>query len=463
MLYFWEKISNIGVEQISDPSEKYIVRLTNVFLLLSMLLIFCYSVFFQVFAPSEFSTLVITLLIFIIFLLTGFYFNKIGSPYIARHILCCGDFLVLAATVGIYLGKGPDIHYYFIIYIVGSIIVWGLNRPVEIAFYFLLFMSSFVYFEYFQALDAHIMTLPQNLVKPLGITSVMLTYFIIGIVILLFEQFVRKSNLQLNDKNKSLSEVINAMEGKSREIEKQNFSLEEMNSIKDKFFSIIAHDLINPVGANKKALEILNENYQQLSEDDKLMIIKDLKESSQKVFSLLENLLEWSRSQSGKINFAPENYHVRPVIENQFSLFKLQVEEKSLLLQNKVPYSTIGYFDLNMMTTIIRNLISNAIKFTPENGTIAVNASLANDFLTVTVEDTGIGIESSRLEMLFKLSTYTITSGTKFEKGTSLGLILCKEFVEKHKGKIWVESETGRGSKFIFSLPLEKTSRPATI
>ncbi|HPO62460.1 MAG TPA: tetratricopeptide repeat-containing sensor histidine kinase [Candidatus Kapabacteria bacterium] len=237
------------------------------------------------------------------------------------------------------------------------------------------------------------------------------------------------------------------------ELQSKNKELEEVNFTKDKFFSIIAHDLKNPLGNFKAVTSLMAESYEAFSENEKIEYIKIIKDSSQHLYSLLENLLEWSRSQRGLIKINKIDFNLNNSISQIFDLMRNNANAKKIKLENFVSDEFNIFADVNLFNTVIRNLVSNAIKFTKENGTISTNAFTEEENVIISVKDTGIGMEQAKLNKLFRIDVNISTSGTANEEGTGLGLILCKEFTEKQGGKIWVESEVGKGASFFISLP----------
>lgn len=233
--------------------------------------------------------------------------------------------------------------------------------------------------------------------------------------------------------------------------------LEELNAAKDKFFSIIAHDLKNPIGSIKDISNILYIEYDELPEEDKKEFLEVVASSTQNVYSLLENLLEWSRTQRELIRYEP-NYESLDLIVNKIhEIYNGNLLNKHLTFISNYKSGIQIYTDLNLVYTILRNLVSNAIKFTPEHGSIEVGAILEDDTnkqLTMYVKDSGVGMPKEKVEKVFNLNNNTSTDGTSGEKGTGLGLILVKEFVNINKGRIWIESEVGKGTTIFFTVPL---------
>lgn len=230
--------------------------------------------------------------------------------------------------------------------------------------------------------------------------------------------------------------------------------LRESNKAKDKFFSILAHDLKNPLGTFRNVTQVLNENYNFLGEDDRKQLIETISQTSSMLYELLENLLNWSRTQTGGIQFNPSELNLAWAVNNNIDLIKSTAANKSIEIVSKVPKDTFVYADTNMVNTVFRNLLTNAIKFTPEKGVVTISTSNHQDnYLRVSIKDTGIGIDENDLDKLFRIDVHHSSFGTHQESGTGLGLILCKEFILKHGGDIWVESIAGNGSVFHFTLP----------
>ncbi len=234
--------------------------------------------------------------------------------------------------------------------------------------------------------------------------------------------------------------------------------LTELNSNKDRFFSIISHDLRNPfmgiLGYSKMLAE------ESLDSEETQEISSKLYETSKNTYSLLENLLEWSLAQRNKIEFKPEIFPINEAVTEIFLLFKEKALKKNISLINKIGGDSFAYADFNMIKTVLRNLISNAIKFCKESGEISIEESYENDKIRISVCDNGIGIKNDDMAKLFRIDGRFTQEGTAGEKGTGLGLILSKEFVEKNSGIIWMESEFNKGTKIHFQLPVKPPEKP---
>jgi len=237
------------------------------------------------------------------------------------------------------------------------------------------------------------------------------------------------------------------------EIQLKNELLQTINAEKDKFFSILAHDLKGPLSAFLDATQILTEEIHKMPIEDIKEITISMKESASSIYGLLENLLEWSRLKRGRMEFSPEKLFVKQKITYCTEILKESARKKNITLNYSFAEDLEVTADSHMFETIIRNLVSNAIKFTPKSGAIFVSATKKPDNSTeIVVRDTGIGMNKEMISRLFLLNERTNRNGTDGEPSTGLGLLLCKEFIDKQNGKIRVESEVGKGSTFSFSL-----------
>lgn len=228
--------------------------------------------------------------------------------------------------------------------------------------------------------------------------------------------------------------------------------LREANATKDKLFSIIAHDLRSSIGSFQPILELLTDEG-NLDESERNILLNALIQGSKTAYSLLENLLSWASGQSNRLNLEPEHFYINEIIKNNIELLASTALQKSISVRsgNNKPVSVFA--DRNSIDLVVRNLLSNAIKFTRENGFVKVDVSDFEDFAEVTVTDNGVGIKKELADTLFTSNTFTTTLGTNFEKGSGLGLVLCRDFLEKNGGSIKVESVLGEGSRFIFTIP----------
>ncbi len=229
--------------------------------------------------------------------------------------------------------------------------------------------------------------------------------------------------------------------------------LQKLNYTKDKFFSIIAHDLRNPFHSILGFTELLMRNYSDFDDAKKQEFVGLIYESSQHAHNLLENLLQWSRTQTDRIKYNPSKQSLSRIIDETVQVLNASLKKKGLIFSSEIQKDIFVYVDKNMIELVIRNLLSNAIKFTPSGGKISISAKDDGKFLVVSISDTGVGIDPEDLHRLFQFEEFHTTTGTAGEPGTGLGLIICQEFIKKHGGEITIKSELDKGSTFTFTLP----------
>ena len=239
-----------------------------------------------------------------------------------------------------------------------------------------------------------------------------------------------------------------------QQITRQNKALFESNAEKDKFFSIIAHDLKSPFNSILGFSDLLVTQVREKDYKGIDQYADIIQQSSKSAMDLLMNLMEWSKAHTGRMEFKPEYFDLNELIQDSEQLYTGAIIQNKITMTINVPSNTIVFADKNMISTLFRNLISNAFKFTHSEGTISLSVVKDKHEFTFSVSDNGVGIPKEAINKLFRIDENYSTLGTHNEKGTGLGLILCKELIEKHSGKIWCESELGKGSTFYFTLPI---------
>lgn len=236
-------------------------------------------------------------------------------------------------------------------------------------------------------------------------------------------------------------------------IKRQKEILNELNASKDRFFSIVANDLRSPIASIIRVAKELQDSLIVWDKDQISKISKDLNETSQNTYSFVENLLEWSRIQLELIDCTPLKVYLIDIINNNIKLNAKTIEQKNINIENNITPSVFVFADRYMVNIIIKNLLTNALKFTNRNGRIFIDSKQENGNIVVSIKDTGIGITKDILNKLFLLDKPVKQYGTEGERGTGLGLILCQNFIRRNNGKIWIESEFGNGTTVSFSLP----------
>lgn len=244
------------------------------------------------------------------------------------------------------------------------------------------------------------------------------------------------------------------LKAKNKVISKQKDELNKSNNLKNYMYSIIAHDLRGPLGNIKSLLNFLDIDTAQNDKEGFNNILETIKKASSSTFELLENLLTWAHQQKNEIKFQPKNQNIKELIENVIQLKTPAIANKNIILNDNIDDCINWSFDYDMINLVVRNLVDNAIKFTPQGGEIKINADKINNKLQISVSDTGLGISNEVKDKLLNKYEHYTTYGTMNEKGSGLGLKICLEFIEKHSGQIWIDSIQGKGSTFTFTIPL---------
>jgi signal transduction histidine kinase/tetratricopeptide (TPR) repeat protein len=270
--------------------------------------------------------------------------------------------------------------------------------------------------------------------------------FVTACLLLFFAMYVQYKYYDKIKLNKLL-------ETKNKRIEQSESELRQLNAAKNKFFSIIAHDLKNPFHNIIGYSQLLTSEYDNFNETERKKFAASINQSTNNVFRLLQNLLEWSRAQTGRLVFLPREIDFGHILKNALSVLRPLADQKQISIELDYDEELTIFADPQMIETVLRNLINNAIKFTPEHGKITISAKQTREQVEIRITDTGIGIAEKEAQTLFKIDSTIKRKGTNNEDGSGLGLILCKEFVYKHNGSISVESTPGKGSSFCFILP----------
>jgi len=287
-----------------------------------------------------------------------------------------------------------------------------------------------------------------DLLRERLIRNISVVAFIILLIVIFFLIFffVQNKKIAVN-----LEKQKNELEKKNKEIMEQTEKLNQLNAVKDRFFSIISHDLRNNLSTMKLYFDLIS--HPEYRESDYKEVTKSISHSVENTIDLLENLLIWASAQIKGVPIHIQKINIHSLTQENVNLLHNAAFEKEIELINEIAEDITAYGDMDVIRLVLRNLIANAIKFTRKNGLIKISAGIENEVCKITVSDNGVGISRESIDRLFNQFLNPTTKGTGNEKGTGLGLILCKDFVERNNGKIWVESEEGVGSKFIFTLP----------
>lgn len=281
--------------------------------------------------------------------------------------------------------------------------------------------------------------------------AIILAILALAVTILTYHRLkLKKKRLQ------NLQEKVKHLREANERLRDSEYNQRELNSTKDKFFSMIAHDLKSPFQGLFGISEVVYRSIDTMDKEEIKEYTKTIYDTSNNLYNLLENLLQWSRTQLGTLKLNPESLNIKEETDEIIELLIINIEEKNIQVKNEVDDGISAYADRNVLRTIMRNLLSNAIKFTEEQGEVTIQAETESTRTIISISDTGQGIPEEQRNNLFKTQTHQHEKETSGEQGTGLGLILCKELVEQSKGNIWAESKVGEGSTFKFTLPRKK-------
>jgi signal transduction histidine kinase len=451
------------VPTISEANRKVIT--INLFGFFSVALLIFYSFRSIELQMNSLALLYTTLSFFVILVLVflKYYKNILLSSHLMVIALFGLEVFFLIRNGSVQLGEigyyiFPGIYWYFLFplfsfFLVGlrpGLIYNGLLLAITLAFFSIDFEYNILYSNEFR------------------IRFLSLYFALLGLTLIFeiirgktFEAFSRaeKSNTELigevKKQNLEILEMVSELSDKNKLIKEKNIQLENLNIQKDKFFSILAHDLKNPFNSILGISEILVTDFYEINDERKIKLLKAVNEATDKTYTLLLNLLDWASFQRDTLDFKPVIIHLNETGKQVVSTVEPQAVKKNITMHIQIDENLRVYADVQMLQTILRNLLSNAIKYTNPGGKVSLSALENNGFVEVVVSDTGIGISPQKQEMIFTLEERFSEKGTGGETGTGLGLILCKEFVEKNGGQIFVESEPGKGSKFTFTMPVK--------
>jgi len=358
--------------------------------------------------------------------------NKRGKHQAAKTLLSLLTPLYMSYIALIVFGKEPEFHVYLFVAALIPLFLWGFKYKIRLFIIITIIIALYSIIQFVPTFVKPKISLNESYIYYFRLTNMLVCFIVAGAAIILYQ-------------------ILYSI--KEKQIIKQTEELKVSQAHKDKVYSIIGHDLRSPLGAFAGITGLFLNEYDKFSDDKRKKIIQSMNESSVSIQLLLENLLEWSGMQSGKIEKNIKAINLRTLAEDSLELHKELLLKKNISTNVDIDIILFIDADLQMISSVFRNLISNAIKFTDKKGHISIKAQRIKDMVNICIEDSGIGISKDDLPKLFDIRKSQKISGNSSEKGGGLGLLLCKDFVELHYGKIYVESEIGKGSKFCFSLP----------
>ncbi len=468
--YFKNKYSQSGLPE----AEQRRLRLTHFLNYSGIFSHFLYCAFYLLIDAQHLYMYSVILVIFTIPYFLSLRFLSKGKYAIAKFFLTY--FIPVSCIIGsvFFLGRESNFHFYLLLFIILPFMVWAPGQRWKIVPAFFFNVVFFCLIQYGDLNRLSITRLPSEF-EMLHTTVTIMGSFLILLSVVLWYMYVSesyenrlhewsetlaKTNTELNDQKNIITEANNLLIEKQEEIEMQAESLIKVNrelresvATKDKFFSIISHDLRNPMGTLHELSNVLYKEHDRFDQEQKEEIIKAISESSRSAYNLLENLLTWSRLQTGRMQVRPEKINLFNIINETLGLLENMRSKKDIVVFLPEGKSQEVYADRAMISSLLNNLLSNAMKFTPEGGKIRISYKQESEFTEVCICDSGLGISPENIPKLFRIDQSYSTRGTNREKGTGLGLLLCKEFVEQNGGRIWAESKVGKGSRFFFTLP----------
>jgi signal transduction histidine kinase len=337
----------------------------------------------------------------------------------------------------LFFGKAGGLHFFFLLFSSFPVLVWTTKNYLFVYLFYIINFISFIYIEFFPIHSPYLIQSEYSgIIATLSILSCSL-----GVLAV----------VNFNQEQAEKNEI--SLEKQAKDLSLTNTRLNESNTTKDTLMSIIAHDLRNPFSKIIGFSDIIVQNIEEYDKEKIHTLASAIRDSSISTNVLLENLLEWAMSQRGTIQMNPVKTNLFMIIESAYSTQINIARSKNILLSNTVSPVIDVLADKHMLQTVLRNLVSNAIKFSQEGSDVIISAKKTGEWIEISVTDQGVGITNGNCTKLFTLNREKSTVGTSGEPGTGLGLILCKDFIEKHGGTINVESIPGKGCRFFFNLP----------
>lgn len=433
---------NFSAEELRKISqdEQRKIRLVNYISLISIVNMLSYVVIYCVVDSQLFQYACIILSIASLMTIGIIILNKKGKHLLAKVLLSVLTPLYMSYIAAVVFGKAPGFQVYLFVAAIIPLFLWNYKERVYPILIISAIIIVYAVIEFFPPLFEPKIVLPENYIYIFRLTNVSVCFLAAGLAIGTYQFLYRKKEEQLI---------------------KQAEELKISQAHKDKVYSIIAHDLRMPFGTFAGLTELFIDEYDEYSDEDRLEIIRSMQHTSISLQNLLENLLDWSRMQSGNLEKSLTHLNLRKIAEESLSLHKELILKKEQEAEIDIDSNLMVYADHHMVSTIFRNLISNAVKFTMPRGKINISARGKLNKISVCIKDSGIGLSKTDLKKLFDIRSSGKISGSASEKGSGLGLLLCKDFIESHDGRVWVESKIGTGSKFCFTLPKSKDPEAA--
>jgi signal transduction histidine kinase len=405
---------------------------------------------------------VLNIITVFLFSILFFYSRKGGNQRLVEKIGFGFIILIFSPIMWFFNGGSNSSFQYYIPLIIVGIHVSATVKGRRTLIPLMIFMAmALMVVEYFH--PEFVTEYPSRFVRYVDLLS---GFFISLTGIYLFANVyfnqITEANNKLRMQNQHLTKIKEDLlvyqqkiKRQNSELEEKNKKLEELTATKNMFLAIISHDLRSPFNSLLGLTEILILNKEQINDQETLRLINSIHESAEQAYKLVLNLLEWSRLESDRIEYQPERVNLSTLVKSNIELVKIQAKNKEITIRyNNGIHDCVVYADKNMINTVVRNLISNALKYTNKGGRIEIDCTCSGEMCQVSIKDNGIGISEDLLEQILTDENKMSTKGTTGELGTGLGLVLCNEFARRNKGRISVESKLGKGSTFTLHLPV---------
>lgn len=462
-LRMWKKITRVGVkDHYPDDRQKQIIlsNRINVFVALIFLVVFIADVFVEDPTPEFGEISEIINLLVVLACVLHIVLNHLAHFRLSRVLMLIDvPFLVMYAQP--ILSWGSAGAYFWLPYLplgfsVVPYLVYSFEKDNKLillilSLYLVVAVSVDDVLRYFEPYESQISEMVDREQPFYKLISGLLFVFV-NAAIYYSLQLSRNYEIRWSATQQEL-EKTNAL------LQQKNKELIDNNTTKDKFFRIIGHDLKGPIGQMIQLTQFLEEKYKDLSQDEIESFLNKMYAASSRGFKLVENLLTWARSQTGNISFNPTSIDMYSLVKEVMQLLEPNARDKNIDLERDVDIDLHIVGDRNMLYTILRNLISNSIKYTKNDGVVSVVAETDDKWVIISIQDNGVGMSQEKADSLFKIDSVDSTPGTADEQGTGIGLILCKEFVDKHQGEISVDSQRGEGSTFTVKLPQKSSQK----
>ncbi len=422
-----------------------------------------YLLFYLILFDQEYNPVVFTLGSSLLFHSFYFYWIKKRKYALVTYVFISATELLLVFLAFYVLGTITGVHYLLLIF---SMLSFSINNEKKIKFSHMLFIVNIILFlggELKFIPDNSMVTFPDSLLPYIKASCILITLMLIYYLSVYFKKTRIRKEIQLEKKQKEihvqsekLRDLNNILKKNLDYIEMQNKELEVANSTKNKLFSIISHDLINPLSTLSSFSDLLNEQIIKEDTEQHKRLVHGISDSVANLNQLTQNLLNWSRTQINTIQTSKVRFSIFNIIDTNIRLFQQSLDAKGIKVNCNVSKDIDVFADKDMIETVFRNLLNNAIKFSHSGGSIDVNSEVVNDEVIVSVRDYGVGMNEKIKENLFRIHNTKSTYGTNNEKGSGLGLIICYEFLKLNDCKLFVDSTVGKGTTFAIVFPTAK-------